>query len=282
LKYIIIKDDDISYFTNPDTLTILYGKILEKNKVNFSVIPNIYASISLDKTNIYYQKEGLLYDPLIHPKYRGEDEHYLIEKNDDLIAFLNQKNVEVLQHGYSHEKINNLPEFAVDKGDLIYQRAVNGKNILKKCLNKNIDFFIPPWNAISKEFIKRLSQEYKGIITSSLYPFYKNLNLLSLYYLNKTFKKNYYLYNNLLIIENHDLFSKYMDTKLIQKKFNQIIDNNKIIIIQNHYWEFYENWDKINDLIKPWNVVCDSIINNEDIKIINYDELFSLIISGKI
>jgi len=278
---VIIRDDDICYFTPPSVLETLYGKILENNKVNFAVIPNVYASITRDKTDIIYKKEKLLYDPLIHPKFRGKNEYYNIEKNYDLIEFLNKKNVEVLQHGYTHEKIRNLSEFAIDDREMIYERAIKGKNILKKCIKKGIDFFIPPWDAISKEFIDMLYQEYKGIIASTILPIGKNFNLLYLFYINKIFRNNYFLHNKLLIIDNYDIINGSMDIKLIQNRFNKIIRYNEIIVIQNHYWEFFENWEKLNKLIKIWNVICNYILNDENIKIITYNELYSLLRSRK-
>jgi len=281
LKYVIIRDDDISFFTPTDILDIIYGKILEENKVNFGVIPNVYSSIDLNKTGGYYKKEKLYYDPLISPEFRGTNKYYSVEKNYDLIEFLNKKNVGVIQHGYSHEKINNLPEFSIDNKEIIYDRAIRGKSILNKCLKKDIDLFLPPWNVISKETFEILYREYKGIIIASMYPIPKNFNLLSLYYLSKIFNKNYLLYNNLLIINNFILIDKNININSLNKGIENMIKYNKIIVIQNHYWDFYDNWKKWGKLnkklINTWKVIYNYINNNENIKIIDYQELINFL-----
>jgi hypothetical protein len=285
LKYVVIRDDDISYFTPTDILDIIYGKILEENKVNFGVIPNVYSSIDLNKTGGYYKKEKLDYDPLINPEFRGTDNYYSIEKNYDLIEFLNNKNVGVIQHGYSHEKINNLPEFSIDKKEIIYDRAIKGKSLLNKCLKKDVNLFLPPWNVISKETFDILHQEYKGIIIASMYPIIKNFNILSRYYLNKIFNKNYLLFNNLLIINNYILIDKDINADSLNNRIENMFKYNKIVVIQNHYWDFFDNWKKwgkLNKLINTWEKIYNYINNNENIKIIDYQELRNLLITQKL
>ena len=277
MKYMIIKDDDTSYFTPVNILEALYGEILEKNVVNLSVIPNVYSSIKLDESEIYYKKDKLKYDPLISPEFSGSDRYYDVNDNIELINFLNRKNVDVLQHGYSHEKINNLPEFSIRDSEFVYKRAIEGRSILNKCVKKGISFFVPPWNIVSREFVSSLQPHYKGIVTAGILPFYENLNIFIPYYINKLFKKRYYMYKNILLIDTYDLIQKYMDVSLIPEIFNNIYNYNDIIIIQNHYWVFLKNWEKDDVMIEQWRSFYNKILDNNDIKIISYNELFDIL-----
>jgi predicted deacetylase len=278
LKYIIIRDDDISYFTPPNILEDIYGEILDDNKISFSVIPNIYASIDLNKTGGYYKNKKLDYDPLIDPEYRGKKEYYNVENNYKLIEFLNKKNINVLQHGYAHERINNIPEFSINNRDIIYERAIKGKNILKKIIKKDIDIFIPPWNSVSKEAFKALNDEYKGIVAATMYPLTQNIDLLLPYYIKEFFNNNYYLYKNLLIINNYVLIDQELGITLLKDKMDNILKRFKVMVIQNHYWDFFEDWNKwgkINKLIDNWKFICEYIKNNDDIKVVSYQDLIN-------
>ena len=276
MKYVVIKDDDTCFFTPVNILEALYGEILEKNVVNLSVIPNVYSSIKLDENEIYYKKDKLKYDPLISPEYSGSDRYYNVNDNPELIDFLNRKNVDVLQHGYAHEKINSMPEFSIRDREFVYKRAVEGKNILNKCVKRGISFFVPPWNIVSKEFISGSQLQYKGIITAGILPVYNNLNIFIPYYVNKLFKRRYYMYKNILLIDTYDLIQKYMDVSLIPGKFNSILNNNDIVIIQNHYWIFMNNWKKDDNMIEQWKSLYSKILDN-NVRIISYNELFDML-----
>jgi len=276
MKYVVIKDDDTCFFTPVNILEALYGEILEKHVVNLSVIPNVYSSIKLDENEIYYKKDKLKYDPLISPEYSGSDRYYNVNDNPELIDFLNRKNVDVLQHGYAHEKINSMPEFSIRDREFVYKRAVEGKNILNKCVKRGISFFVPPWNIVSKEFISGSQLQYKGIITAGILPVYNNLNIFIPYYVNKLFKRRYYMYKNILLIDTYDLIQKYMDVSLIPGKFNSILNNNDIVIIQNHYWIFMNNWKKDDNMIEQWKSLYSKILDN-NVRIISYNELFDML-----
>jgi hypothetical protein len=277
LKYIIIKDDDVSYFTSPEILGVLYGDLLEHYYINFSVVPNVFAGTKLVQTNAYYKNEGLLFDPLIPPKYAGRDEHFDINLNDELIRFLNGKNIEVLQHGYAHEKINGRSECMVSDRETAHIQAVSGKRMLEEKIRNYNGYFIPPWNAISREFFDANKAEYNGILSALIYPKSKNIDILSRYYFNEfVYKRNYSLYENLLIMDTYDMLMKYPGKK--NYILSDLVQRNKYTLIQNHYYEFVNGWDKVNEgMIAQWRSLCEEILSNENLKIISVSEMFKLI-----
>jgi hypothetical protein len=280
LKYIIFKDDDVSYFTSPEVLKELYGDLLENSYINFSAVPNVFAGTKLVKTNAYFTEEGLEYDPLIPPSYAGRNEHFDINLNDGIIDFLNGKNIEVLQHGLSHERINNKPECMVTDVEAAHEQAVSGKKMLEQRLKTYNGYFIPPWNAVSREFFEANRKEYNGILTALIYPRSKNIDILSRYYVDKYLMgRNYSLYNNLLIMDTYDMLVKYPGNK--RYSLSNLVAKNRYTLIQNHYYEFVDKWDKFNtSMLAKWRSLCEEIASNEELKIISVSEMFNLIRKG--
>jgi hypothetical protein len=81
---VIIRDDDISYFTQPSMLEEIYSKCWDCGiPICFSVIP----SHSTDT-----QGSGLEYEPNIPPAYRCKKAEYAVSENKKLCNFLNKKN----------------------------------------------------------------------------------------------------------------------------------------------------------------------------------------------
>jgi hypothetical protein len=279
-KYVIIKDDDVSYFTSPEVLDVLYGDILDNDYVNFSAVPNVFAGTKLVKTNAYYVNEGYEYDPFIPPKYAGQNEYFNINLNDDLIRYLNQKNIEVLQHGFAHEKIDGKSETMMTDLELVHDKAVSGKRMLQEKIKTYNGYFIPPWNGVSREFFRVNKKEYNGILTALIYPRSKNIDILARYYFNKfLFRRNYSLYDNLLIMDTYNVLLKYPGK--ISYKLSDLISSNKFTLIQNHYYEFVDKWDKMNDgMVAKWRSLCEEISSNENVKIISVSEMFNLIRNG--
>ena len=98
---IIIRDDDTSYFTAPQRLETVYGRLWDAGiPVCLAVIPQVYGD-----TRVYWT-DGNPHDPGIPPAYRGTGKTYSILDNPELCAFLNQKIaaglVEVCLHGNTH------------------------------------------------------------------------------------------------------------------------------------------------------------------------------------
>src|SRR4030042_1240591 len=86
-----IRDDDISYFSEPEKLEIIYRQLWKNEfKVSFAVIPAQKGTNNLN----------------VPPEFRNTDKYYVIDKNKNIINFLklkiNERKIDILQHGYSH------------------------------------------------------------------------------------------------------------------------------------------------------------------------------------
>jgi hypothetical protein len=204
---ILIRDDDINFFTKSDMLESVYSNAWKNQfKVSLSVVP--------------YQKA--INDVSIPPNVRNSKEYYSIGNNKELCIFLKEKinhnSVEILQHGVAHtfndgrgefgEKIetntsnindlynhyyNNFDSDGHHKVD--FKSYVNlGRNIIRQSLDTTPIFFAPPFDDISKENLHLLSKlGMVPIYGQSIYHrFFRSPyipNKLKKYIVNKIIKK---------------------------------------------------------------------------------------------
>ncbi len=191
---ILIRDDDINYFTTINMLESIYSNAWENQfKVILSVIP--------------YQKA--INDVCIPPNVRNSKKCYSLENNKDLCLFLKDKishnHVEIIQHGVSHALIDGRGEFSrnIDgnyktdtiindtyanyygnddddnnyaekynngKNKIDFESYVNiGRNTIKKSLGITPVFFAPPFDDFSK---KNLS----SLLDNGMIPIYGQSN----------------------------------------------------------------------------------------------------------
>jgi hypothetical protein len=85
------------------------------------------------------------------------------------------------------------------------------------------------------------------------------------------------MYKNILLINSYDLIQKYMDISTLSNMFNKIFRDNEIIIIQNHYWVFLNDWKEDKIMIKQWKSIYNKILENKETKIISYNELYDIL-----
>ncbi len=186
---ILIRDDDINFFTKSSMLELIYSNAWKNQfKVSLSVIP--------------YQKA--FNDVCIPSDFRNSQEYYSVENNKELCLFLkdriDHKHVEIIQHGVSHALIDGRGEFSMNidvnsytntiindtythyynaygnddnnygnnKAD--FKSYVNiGRNILKKSLGITPVIFAPPFDDLS---IKNLNL----LLDLELIPIYGQSN----------------------------------------------------------------------------------------------------------
>jgi hypothetical protein len=159
-----IRDDDISYFSNPEKLEKIYHQIWKNEfKVSFAVIPAHKGTNNLN----------------VPPEFRNTDKYYVINKNKNIVDYLKSKiydgKIDILQHGYGHTENINLPSlkfdfkngkllsnnlkkinlekysefYAANKKDIRY-KIDEGKNILEKTFGIQINTFVSPQQYLTR------------------------------------------------------------------------------------------------------------------------------------
>jgi len=273
--FIVIRDDDVCYFTRPKDLEIIYKPLFEENlAVNLAVIPAV---------------DSTLKEPFIES---GKNDHrYLtIEENRDLVDFTKQYNFEVLQHGLTHEIFQRepvfIPEFRITDKMELYRRATQGQKILEEVFGKKPRFFVPPWDVLSKQAYRVLMQLFNGVSLATLshgrfkkwplkliqefIPWNVPLRFLPKFWGGRIRRKNYCIINDFLILENRGL---YIELILDEESLLKAINKFNFITIVVHHWLLISN----NELLKMWYNILDSLLTNSRIHITSFSEIYKII-----
>jgi len=248
---VVIRDDDTCYFTPPHKIDRIYGQAWKKGfKVSLAVIPRVKA----------------IDDPLVPPRYRGKMSEHPLCDNKELTDYLKEKiaerKVDVVQHGYNHEKIRGVPEFCIRDSSEIKSRLKLGRKNLEETLSTEINVFVPPWNRVSRQAWAALKQEglalcrkekrISGLIKNTPLSLNNFIPLMRILY-SKTFSRDVHPFAKGIIkfprmIElrpSLDWWKSKNFSKRVEdahKKFNETIQASGLICIVNHYWFYYEDW----------------------------------------
>ena len=164
---LVIRDDDVSFFTSPSELEQAYS-FLDKKVVSFSLV---FKTVPVHKDNVFPYGTNIKYC------------QYNIVENTDLINYLvekkNSKEVDVLLHGFSHEYkyLNNKWEAEMMWKDYsqVYSELFTASQELKKYFGEDsFDVFVPPNNLISPSSVKaveKLNMDISGQIRFFDRPF---------------------------------------------------------------------------------------------------------------
>jgi hypothetical protein len=256
MKTVIIRDDDINYFSNLETLKKLYNtKFFKKFKVCLSIIPNVDSSLELKGTNNPFIRRGYLYEPFI-PKNKINTGSYTFKKNKNLSRWISENNsIEPCLHGYSH----SVKEFTSQNESMIENIVFAGKNILESSLKRNIKTFVPPHERISKAAWRVLTKNGFYIFRNIIRPI-KDIFFsvpFTEYRLSHFGKDFFYGFNGFVKYRNGFevgcmepyLFSAFWDMDVSFEYACKKFDESDIFIITNHHWEFDIN----KDMVKWWN-----------------------------
>jgi len=150
----LIRDDDISYFTTPQELEKVWEKWYGKVDILFAVTPFMVET-----------KEYKIEDREFNCHQLG-DKEFDIANNVELIDYikelLSKGYIKIGLHGYNHrykiENDNLIAEYDIKDEEILYQKSKKAKEYLEKLFDTKIDTFVPPDNAVSREAIKALSQ----------------------------------------------------------------------------------------------------------------------------
>jgi predicted deacetylase len=226
-----IRDDDTSYFTKPDDISIVYSKIWEICPIGLSVVP-FHANT----------KTGALSEEF----WQG-NQTYPIGENKDLTQFLKDEiqkgHIYIMLHGYSHKDESDGYEF--EKGTQLFEKVAKGKKYLEDVFNTSITTFVPPHNALSKEGY--LAVINNGMNISSHVAF-RNYPLTSKPFIKKLIQKFWYVmyrkkYPYPVKYSTHleygyDSLTPKVSLDNLRRSFHHCRRFNGWFCLATHYWEF--------------------------------------------
>jgi predicted deacetylase len=132
---VALRDDDTSYFTDPDRLEAVYHDVWDRLPVALAVVP--HAAGFADKALV-----------------------------TQLRALVAAGRVTIAQHGYTHEDFPDGYEFQAAPD--LESRLATGQAYLERVLNTRIRMFVPPHNALSKRGLAAVSGAGLNLLGSFL------------------------------------------------------------------------------------------------------------------
>ena len=251
MKAVLIRDDDVSFFTDIRNLKKVYDKSFFNKglKVSLSIIPDVSSSLSIKGTNNSFARNGYLYEPFI-PENRINTGSYLFSKNKKVAAWMRKnESIEACIHGYSHA----LSEFTSNDKQYIGTLLNKGEKIIASAVGKQkkLKTFVAPHERLSKTAWGVLSSRgfyiFRNIIRPLKDAFYTvPAGQYGLRHLQKQFFTGFngiVRYRNGIEMGcmNPYLFSCFWDPEQSFEHACAKFDKTDLFIMTNHHWEFPMN-----------------------------------------
>ncbi len=275
-SYIVIRDDDICYFTEPWELERVHKPLLESNKpINIAVIPLIDSKLN---------------EPFVK-KHLEELRYVPIGLNKDLVEFVKQYNFEVLQHGLTHSAFIRyrrlIHEFNIKNKEILRRRAVLGIKILSNVFGRP-RFFVPPWDSLSKEGYEVLSELYQGVLLASMghlrgigrfslrfLPWNIPLKFMPFFIMCRMKLQNYcFISNRFLVIEHQGLVLSPRTGNIILEMVKEFVRKHPVVVILVHYWLLLRN----PSLLALWRKLLDVLLSMSNVYFTRVSEIFRIMI----
>lgn len=151
---VALRDDDTSFFTDPDRLDAVYHDVWDQLPVTLAVVPRAAG----------------FQDKAIPDKYWKAERTLPLEENSGLVTRLREHlaagRVTIAQHGYTHEDFPGGYEFQAAPD--LEHRLAQGRAYLEMLLGTHIEIFVPPHNALSKRGLAAVSAAGLNLLGSFL------------------------------------------------------------------------------------------------------------------
>lgn len=244
--FVAIRDDDISYFTEPEELQAAYDFLSENDCVSLSIVPYTFP---VHKDSVFPYGEEIC------------NGYYDIADNTKLISFIKEKirkgQYDCLLHGYSHEyqlRGNQwIAEMKWKSKEQLEKELAEGKQHLEMLLGVPISVFVAPNNSIDKKaisVIEELKMDYSGIIM------YGDRKISFQYVTNYIKRWSFRLikkiqYPGILNYGKHKELAAYTvdDYERLVYEYNVCKKKNAPFVIYTHYWQLNQD-EKAKKLLR--------------------------------
>lgn len=239
MNYVLIRDDDLCFFSEPERVDEVYGFVLEAGlPINFSVIPKVDASA---RTNSQDFGPGT-YEPFIPAEYQGRNEQYSVADNSGLTSYLREKpGVEILQHGFCHGGTPGNYEFEERDGARAAEKIRAGAAILEGAFGAAPTTFVAPQDKYSRAAFLEIAARFDvfslGWVDRTRLP----AALLPGYFWMKARGGNVLKTRRAACIEHPGvIFSKFKNTELEVARFQAYREEHPVAVLVLHHWEFFD------------------------------------------
>ena len=263
MQRLAIRDDDISFWTNPKDIIDVYGELLNSGiSLSFAVIPESYRLchpgnrkkfyVSKEKRMIYENRELIKFltpfvkSGQIEIMLHGYDHSYYIEL-DKKIVFLDEDVRHTIGNIYPKKII---PELLFKDTKTIDQEILRGKKILEETFETTVNTFVPPSNAIKASAVKIVAKNGMNISGTITNRFNRSFDFYSIsIFIKKILWKlrgNSFSYPYEMRYRRHSeitgfSFTPKTNIEHFLRSFDKCMSKNCDFTIATHYWELIEN-----------------------------------------
>lgn len=286
MKHVIIRDDDISFFTPVEVLDTLYGSWLSSGgTVALSVVPAIQCGIKAGIDNgPFWTEYRMDYSPFIPPDYREVNGVFSVGDNKELVSYLMEnKGYEIVQHGYAHTKIRGVFEGKLSDPAEIMGKIEESKNVMFDAFGYRPEFFVGPWDAFSPGTISCLKDSFKGISMYRLgkrhMPWYLKPSAVLRQLVPGGRKKGYFRWGDFVIFEHPGtIISMFNKPGNILPHIKEALKQVDILVLVTHHWEFFYDWNGLNSkFFEAWQDVLDFLLNDDSLSITTFHDIYEKI-----
>ena len=268
-RFVIIRDDDICCFTQCRRFQTVHRRLLKEGvPLNAAVIP----CVSDSAPGSHGGHEGFI--PL---EYAGKGKQFPVEENRELVDFLkSMESVEVIQHGFSHQRLENgLPEFEDNDASRIARRLDEGAEQFFRAFGHDARFFVPPYDSVSKQALDQIQAKYEGIslsrISHHLFP-------VSMWpqFLWAKWRHHFIIHWNGFHIVQHPGFDPLSsaDSSQPEDSVQTWPKVRDVLVLVLHSWQFFTTDGHVKEgLLRRWEVFLESLISSRKIKFLKFSEI---------
>jgi predicted deacetylase len=279
---VAIRDDDLSFYSDPSKIDFLYKPYYGNIPISFGVTPFVIdESIQKYPGNSKSTKISL------------EENDIDIAKNQALVEYIKKGlgnkffylALHGFNHGYAFKKSEYIGECIWKDKERLNKELALAKNHLEKLFSQKLEVFIPPYNAISQKCIDVLNG--LGVREIAAVLSIKNINRrVSFRYIKYYFKRLFYkishlnkaysIYPKVVEFKDHkEVFSIIFHSCMSFEKIKSIFDmyfseNIKAIVINVHHQELIESPVFLNE----FRSLLDYLLNKKEVKFVNIKEIF--------
>lgn len=268
-KFVLLRDDDISHFTQPAQLQRLYGRLWEQR------IPVMLAVIPAQRADTRVRhRVGAPHDPAIDVRHRGTQRAFMLADNVALCDFLHEKAisglVEVALHGYHHSYM----ECAYLQTPRAYALINQGRSYLEKYLpGLRLRSFIAPYDALSLEALF-VAQTLGLSVCTATRNIARAFPDLHSYSAQRT------PFGQALVTCDEYLFTHRADPQRSLETALARLDDPavEVFTVSNHYWTFYHDWaDENAALLAAWDEFVSALLARDDLTFTTLGQLAALL-----
>jgi len=247
---VVIRDDDISFFTSPEMLMALYRNAWKKGFViDFGVIPllstNIHARPGMTKNP---KLSHLRFDPCVPRFARGVDSRYDIEENQELVKFLcelrNEGKCDLSLHGLSHER----EEFLAKDYEKVRSNFEAATSLFREPFGFVPSVFVFPYLQCSQEAFSMVSNFGMNLFFDRPRSLFRRIlnrvGKVRTPVKNNDSSMTFFPQNKISICSPIYSYLTADEALQISKKtFLQKHEKGEVFWLIHHFWEFYFDWE---------------------------------------